>query len=81
MRSVDITLIFKKIDETLNLGYNQLYVNVDDLEDGSGFLRILGMQGSEYIIVYEDTFQLNICYQILEMLDESEYDIKDFTIK
>lgn len=81
MCSVDITLIFKHIDEALDLGYNRLYVNVDDLENGFGFLRLLAMHGSKDIIVYEETLKLEACYKILDLIGQSEYDVKDFTIK
>ena len=30
--------------KVINKDYNKLYVNVDDLEDGNGFLRLLAMQ-------------------------------------
>ena len=81
MCSVDINLIFEKIDDALNSGYNRLYVNVDDLETSYGFLRILAMQGPKDIVVFEGTFALDECYRILGLLEQSEYDIKDFTIK
>ena len=82
MGSVEISLkIMDEIEKALDLGYNRLYVNVDDLENGFGFLRVLGMQNSEYSIVYEDTLALDICYQILDLLEKSKYDIKDFTTK
>ena len=82
MGSVDVTLaIFEEIEKALNLGYNRLYVNVDDLENGFGLLRVLSRQKSKYIIVYEDTLELEICYQVLDLLEKSEYDITDFTIK
>ena len=44
--------LIDKLEKVLDLGFNRLYVNVDDLENGCGFLRILAMQKSEYIIVY-----------------------------
>lgn len=82
MDSVEITLkIYKSIEKALNLGYNKLYVNVDDLEDGFGFLRVLAMKGFKNIIVYEGCFKLEVCYHVLELLQESEYDIMDFTTK
>ena len=82
MDSVDVTLaIFEEIEKALNLGYNRLYVNVDDLENGFGLLRVLCRQKSKYIIVYEDILELEICYQVLDLLEKSEYDITDFTIK
>lgn len=82
MCSVEISLeIFREIEKALDLGYNLLYVNVDNLENGFGLLRVLSRQKSKYIIVYEDILTLDVCYQILNLLGESEYDIKDFTIK
>lgn len=82
MGSVEITLlIINKIEQVLDLGFNRLYVNVDDLDNGFGFLRVLARRGSEYVIVYEDTFELEVSYQVLVLLEESEYDIKDFTVK
>ena len=58
MCSVDITLIFKHIDEALDLGYNRLYVNVDDLENGYGFLRVLAMRGTRDLILFEGNFYI-----------------------
>ena len=82
MGSVDVASdIFGKIENVLDSGYGRIYVNVDDLEDGLGFLRVLAMKKSEYLIVYEGTFSLDECYRILNLLDESEYDIKDFTVR
>lgn len=82
MGSVEITLeIIEELKRALDLGYDRLYVNVDDLETGFGFLRVLCMKKSNYIIVYENTFTLEECYQILVLLEKSEYDIKDFTTK
>ena len=82
MDSVEITLkIYKSIEKALNLGYNKLYVNVDDLENGFGFLRLLAMHGSKDIIIYEETLKLETCYKILDLIEQSEYDVKDFTIK
>lgn len=83
MGSVEITLlIMDEIEKSMDLGFNQLYVNVDDLENGFGFLRVLAMQGaSDDLIVFEDTLDLDICFEILELLEKSRYDIKDFTVK
>ena len=80
MDSVKITLeIMEGIEKALDLGYTRLYVNVDDLENGNGFLRVLAMQGSKDAIVYEGTFALDVCRQVLELLERSKYEIKDFT--
>ena len=82
MDSVKITLeIMEGIDKALDLGYTRLYVNVDDLENGNGFLRVLAMYEFKDIIVYEGTFDLDICYQVLELLERSKYEIKDFTTR
>ena len=82
MDSVEITLlVIDKIEHFLDLGFNRLYVNVDDLDNGFGFLRVLSMKGWEYVIVYEDTFDLKMSYQVLDLLKGLEYDIKDFTVK
>lgn len=82
MDSVEVSLeIFNEIEKVLKLGYNLLYMNVDDLCNGLGFLRVLAMNGPEDIIVYEGTFELDVCYQILDLLEQSKYDIKDFTTK
>ena len=82
MCSVEISLlIMDKIEQVLNLGFNRLYVNVDDLDNGFGFLRVLAMKESDYVIVYEDTFELEVSYRVLDLLKESEYDIKDVTVK
>ena len=71
--------IIDGIEKALDLGYARVYVNVDDLENGNGFLRVLAMQGSKDIIVFEGTFALDICYQVLDLLSMSKYEIKDFT--
>lgn len=73
--------IAEEIEKALDLGYTHIYVNVDDLENSFGFLRVLARKKSEYAIVYEDTFSLEVCYRILEFLEKSKYDIKDFTLK
>lgn len=80
MDSVKITLeIVDGIEKTLELGYTKVYVNVDDLEDGNGFLRVLAMQESKDMIIFEGIFTLNICFEVLMLLDQSKYKIKDFT--
>lgn len=82
MDSVEITLkIIEEIEIALNLGYNRLYVNVDDLETGYGFLRVLAMYEYKDAIVYEGTFALDVCYQVLDLLARSKYEIKDFTTR
>ncbi len=82
MDSREISLkIFESIDKALDLEYNRLYINVDDLCNGNGFLRVLAMKGPKDIIVYEGTFKLDVCYQVLELIKKSEYKIKDVTTK
>jgi len=54
---------------------------VDDLENGNGFLRVLAMYEFKDIIVYDGTFDLDVCYQVLELLARSKYEIKDFTTR
>ena len=82
MDAVEVSLeIFNEIEKALDLGYNRLYMNVDDQCNGLGFLRVLAMKGPEDMIVYEGTFELEKCYQILELLADSKYEIKDFTTK
>ncbi len=81
MDSVGITLkVIEGIEEAIMDGYDRFYMNVDDMETGDGFLRILAMIGSKYLIVYEGTFDLDTCFQVLELLASSKYEIKDFTI-
>ena len=80
MDSVGITLkVIECIEEAIMGGYDRFYMNVDDMETGDGFLRILAMTGPKYRIVYEGTFDLDVCYQVLELLARSKYEIKDFT--
>jgi len=80
MDSVEITLkVIEGIEEAIMNGYDRFYMNVDDMETGEGFLRILAMIGPKYQIVYEGTFDLDVCYQVLELLARSKYEIKDFT--
>jgi len=82
MDSVKITLeIVDGIEEVFDLGYTRLYVNVDDLENGNGFLRVLAMYEFKDILVYEGTFDLDICYQVLKLLARSKYEIKDSTTR
>ena len=82
MVSVEIALkILDEIEKALNLGFNKMYVNVDDLENGYGFLRVLAMQGTKDLIVFEGTFALHTCYEVLELLKRSKYEIRDFTME
>ena len=82
MDSVGITLkVIECIEEAIMDGYDRFYMNVDDMETGDGFLRILAMVGSKYLIVYEGTFDLDICYQVLKLLARSKYEIKDSTTR
>lgn len=82
MNAVEISLeIFNEIEKALNEGYGRLFMNVDDQCNGLGFLRVLAMNGPEDMIVYEGTFELKVCYQILDLLEQSKYDIKDFTTR
>ena len=74
-----VNLIEYEIEKVIKQGYNRLYVNVDDLENGDGFLRVLAMQGPKDIIVFEGIFTLDICCQVLDLLSISKYDIIDFT--
>lgn len=47
MDSVGITLkVIECIEEAIMDGYDRFYMNVDDMETGDGFLRILAMIGS-----------------------------------
>lgn len=80
MGSVEITLkVIKGIEEAIENEYDRFYMNVDDMENGEGFLRILAMSGPKYLIVYEGTFDLDTCFQVLELLERSKFEIKDFT--
>lgn len=82
MDSVEITLvIIEGIDKALDLGYERLFVNVDNLDNGNGFLRVLAMKGPKDIIVYEGTFTLTLCYQVLDLLERSKFEIKDCTTR
>ena len=82
MVSVEIALkILDGIEEALDLGFDKMYVNVDDLENGYGFLRVLAMQETKDLIVFEGNFALHTCYEVLELLERSKYDIKDFTME
>ena len=65
IRQLAYVVIVDGIEEALDLGYTRLYVNVDDLENGNGFLRILAMYEFKDIIVYEGTFDLDTCFQVL----------------
>ena len=37
------------------------------------------MKGPNDVIVYEGIFHLAICREVLALLEQSQYDIKDFT--
>ena len=81
MNSKEIAdLIEHKIENVIEQGFNHLYVNVDNLENGYGFLRVLAMRGARDLIVFEGNFALHTCYEVLELLERSKYDIKDFTM-
>ena len=67
------------IEKAIAKGYDRLYVNVDDQDNGTGELRVLAMKGPEDMIVFEGVFQLAICREVLALLEQSQYDIKDFT--
>lgn len=67
------------IEKAIMKGYTRLYVNVDDQDNGNGELRVLAMKGPEDMIVFEGVFQLTICREVLALLEQSQYDIKDFT--
>lgn len=80
MRSEEIVSeIFEGIEKEMAKGYTRLYVNVDDQDNGNGELRVLAMKGPNDIIVYEGIFQLATCREVLALLEQSEYNIKDFT--
>lgn len=80
MRSEEIVSeIFEGIEKEIAKGYTRLYVNVDDQDNGNGELRVLAMKGPNDVIVYEGIFQLAICCEVLALLEQSEYVIKDFT--
>lgn len=82
MCSAEIALeIFSEVEKALDLGFNRIYVNVDDLENGFGFLRVLCRKKSKFLILYEDTLALDICFQILDLFEKSRYDIKDLTTR
>lgn len=72
-------LIEYEIENVIKQGYNRLYMNVDDCENGCGFLRVLAMRGPKYIIVFDGIFSLAMCYEVLSLLKMSQYEIKDFT--
>ena len=80
MRSEEIVSeIFEGIEKEMAKGYTRLYVNVDDQDNGNGELRVLAMKGPEDMIVFEGVFQLATCREVLALLEQSEYNIKDFT--
>lgn len=82
MDSAEITsMIINEIEKAFDLGYTLFYINVDDLDNGHGFLRVLARKESDFIIVYEGTFALDTSYQVLDLLEISKYNIKDFTVK
>ena len=50
MDSAEVTLeVIGCIEEALDLGYTKIHVNVDNLENGTGFLRVLAMYECKYI--------------------------------
>lgn len=59
MVSVEIALeILDGIEKALDLGFDKMYVNVDDLENGYGFLRVLAMRGTRDLILFEGNFYI-----------------------
>ena len=82
MDSAEITsMIINEIKKAFDLGYTLFYINVDDLDNGYGFLRVLARKESDFIIVYEGTFALDTSYRVLGLLEKSKYNIMDFTVK
>ena len=82
MDSAEITsMIINEIEKAFDLGYTLFYINVDDLDNGYGFLRVLARKESDFIIVYEGTFERDTSYRVLGLLEKSKYNIKDFTVK
>ena len=82
MDSVKITLeVIEGIEKAISNGYNRFYMNVEDMETGEGFLCILAMNGPKYRVVYEGLFDLDICFQVVELLERSEIEIIDFTTR
>ena len=82
MDSAEITsMIINEIEKAFDLGYTLFYINVDDLDNGYGFLRVLTRKESDFIIVYEGTFALDTSYQVLDLLEISKYNIKDLRIQ
>ena len=67
------------IEKAIANEYTRLYVNVDDQDNGTGELRVLAMNGPEDMIVFEGVFQLATCREVLKLLEQSQYNIKDFT--
>lgn len=67
------------IEKAIANEYTRLYVNVDDQDNGTGELRVLAMNGPEDMIVFEGVFQLATCREVLALLEQSQYNIKDFT--
>lgn len=80
MKSENIVLeIFDGIEKAINKGYTRLYVNMDDQDNGTGQLRVLAMKIPEDIILFDGIFDLTTCREVLALLGQSQYDIKDFT--
>lgn len=80
MKSEDIVSeIFDGIEKAFAKGYTKLYVNVDDQDNGTGQLRVLAMKIPDDFVVLEGIFDLTTCREVLVLLEQSQYDIKDFT--
>lgn len=80
MKSEEIVLeITEGIEKVMAKGYTRLHVNVDDQDNGTGELRVLAMKGPNDIIVYEGIFQLATCREVLALLQQSKFSIKDVT--
>ena len=74
-----VSEITEGIEKAIAKGYTRLYVNVDDQDNGTGQLRVLAMKIPEDMIVFEGIFDLATCREVLALLEQSQYDITDFT--
>lgn len=82
MNATEITeRIIAEVKIAIDEGYNRFYINVDNLEDGSGFIRVLAMFELKDKILFEGTYSLDVCYDVLNQMAGSEYIIQDVTTR
>ena len=67
----EFSIILKLTDEFTLLGYNKWFANIDKISEEKSNLRILGINQTEIIIVYDNILLTADCRKILNLLSKS----------